>query len=115
MNKRTIINRIHTALSTNKVTSRIYRDSDWSGVTYAESIIDKALKFYCGSNYCLTFGAAHYEGRLGEAGHCKIYEFSIIDVENDEEIISGNMICSFCGTIGDPMSAYDITVTMSVV
>ena len=44
MNKRTIINSIYTALNTNKVTSRIYRDSDWTGVTYAESIIDKAVK-----------------------------------------------------------------------
>lgn len=112
MNKRTIINSIYTALNTNKVTSRIYRDSDWTGVTYAESIIDKAIKD-CG-NYCFAFGTTHYEGRLGETDHCKIYEFAIIDVESDEEIISGNMICTFCGTIGDPMGAYDITITMSV-
>ena len=116
MQKRSLINRIYRDLHKSRVTSHIYTDSDWSGKrSVGQRIIDTmdAIANENKGNYDVCFGEARYEGVLGELGHRKVYEFTIIDADADKELINGQMICSFCGKVSDPMGAYDVTVLLN--
>ena len=116
MQKRSLINRIYNDLHKSRVTSHIYTDSDWSGKrSVGQRIIDTLdnIQAQGRGSYDISWGEARYEGTLGELGHRKVYEFAIIDADVDKELIQGQMICSFCGTMIDPMGAYDVTVLMN--
>ena len=69
-----------------------------------ESIIgtDKGVTLYLEN--------AGYEGEIGKNGHCKVYRYTIAGCDKD---IDMQIIASFCGTVADPMSAYDLTVLMN--
>ena len=116
MQKRSLINRIYRDLEKSRVTSHIYTDSDWSGKrSVGQCIIDTldAIAIENKGKYDISFGEARYEGVLGELGHRKVYEFTIIDADTDKEFINGRMVCSFCGKVSDPMGSYDVTVLMN--
>ena len=115
MQKRSLINRIYKDLEKSKVTAHIYSDSDWrnlrnvaSEIIHTLSVIEETGK----GTYVFDYGMTHYEGMIGELGHCKVYEFTITDAETDKEIINGRLRCSFCGPMSDPMGSYDVTVLM---
>ena len=115
MQKRSLINRIYKDLEKSEVTSHIYFDSDWSGKrAVGQRIIDTLddINAKGKGKYDIVLGETRYEGTLGELGHRKVYEFTIIDAEVDKEFVQGMLICYFCGTIADPMGAYDICVLM---
>ena len=116
MQKRSLINRIYNDLHKSGVTGHIYHDNDWSGKrSVGQRIIDTldAIDAQGKGKYDISWGEARYEGVLGELGHRKVYEFTIIDADADKELIQGQMICSFCGTMSDPMGSYDVTVLMN--
>ena len=114
MQKRSIINNIYKHLDKTRVTSHIYTDNDWSGkdrvVNDIENAIDK-INIKHNTEYALSFSDSHYEGVIGELGHCKKYEYNIIDADSNE-IVNIEITCAFCGKISDPMGAYDCTVIM---
>ena len=116
MQKRSLINRIYNDLSKSRVTSHIYTDNDWhnlrnvaSEIIHTLSVIEEKGK----GHYVFDYGETRYDGILGELGHRKVYEFIITDADTANEIIHGQMICSFCGTMSNPMGAYDVTVLMN--
>ena len=116
MQKRSLINRIYTDLHKSRVTSHIYTDNDWRNLrNVASEIIHtlEVLKEKGKGQYVFDYGETRYEGTLGELGHRKVYDFTITDAEIDKEIIKGEMICSFCGPVSDPMKSYDVTVIMN--
>ena len=115
MQKRSLINRIYRDLEKSKLTSHIYTDNDWSGKrSIGQRIIDTLDDINAKGKGCydICYGEVRYEGVLGELGHRKVYEFTIIDADTDKELINGQMVCYFCGMMADPMSAYDVTVLM---
>ncbi len=114
MQKRNLINHIYTKLQKSRVTSGIYSDNDWRHVTIVFNEIDKILEnIFAKRNerYGLAYGETRYEGVIGELGHRKVYEFSIMN-DDEKEVIGGQLICSFCGTMSDPMGSYDVTVIL---
>lgn len=101
--KRTFIRRAYKAIQ--NATSKKYYDECWQGVkNVVESIIgtDKGVTLYLEN--------AGYEGEIGKNGHCKVYRYTIAGCDKD---IDMQIIASFCGTVADPMSAYDLTVLMN--
>lgn len=103
MKKRTFIRRAYKAIG--KATSKKYYDSNWQGVKdVVTSIIDSD------KNVTLYMEKAAYEGTIGQEGHRKVYDYTITGYDKD---IKMQIVCSFCGTIEDPMSAYDICVMMN--
>lgn len=104
--KKSIINKIYSSLNKSRLTSHIYRDTDWRGLNNVrDNIIDVAHSLDCVYQYI----GSHYAGVIGEVGHRKVYDF---EVTKDNTQIHGKMICSFCGTQDDPMGAYDVTVIL---
>ena len=112
MQKRSLINRIYKDLEKSKVTAHIYTDNDWRNlrnVVHTLTTIEEKGK----GIYTFDYGETRYEGVLGEMGHRKVYDFTITDGQSDKEIIQGQLICSFCGPMSDPMRSYDVTVLMN--
>ena len=102
MNKRTFIRRAYKAIGA--LTSKKYYDTDWRGVKkVVEGIIGVG-------GVTLYQEDARYEGVFGEVGHRKVYYYTIVGCDKD---IDMQITAAFCGTVADPMSAYDITVTMN--
>lgn len=102
-NKRTFIRRAYKAIG--KATGRIYRDECWQGVKdVVRQIIesDKSVTLYLES--------AAYEGTIGQDGHRKVYHYTVTGCDKDVDL---QVIASFCGTMADPMGAYDVTVLMN--
>ena len=108
MQKRTIINRVYKAVAQTNATSKMYHDTDWSGVNGLVADITKAVP----ETSELSLVSADYEGVLGECGHRKVYRYILTDTENDITI-DVQIIASFCGTMADPMGAYDLTMLLN--
>lgn len=108
MQKRTIINRMYKAVAETKATSKRYHDTDWSGVSSLVADITKAMP----ETSELELVSAEYEGIMGECGHRKVYRYMLTDAENNITV-DVQIIASFCGTMADPMGAYDLTMLLN--
>ena len=103
MDKRTFIRRAYKAMQ--PLTGKKYYDDCWSGV---KDVVTKVIE--CDDHVTLYQESARYEGRIGEDGFRKVYRYTITGCNKDVDM---QIIASFCGTIADPMSAYDITVFLN--
>jgi len=101
--KRTFIRRAYKAIQ--NATSKKYYDECWQGV---KNVVEGILS--ADSSITMYLENAAYEGTIGESGHCKVYRYTIAGCDKD---IDMQIIASFCGTVKDPMSAYDLTVLMN--
>ena len=102
-NRKSFIRKAYNAISS--ITSKKYFDSSWLGVkAVIEAILDTD------KHVTLYLENARYEGMIGQEGHRKVYRYTIAGCEKD---IDMQIVASFCGTIHDPMSAYDLTVMMN--
>jgi hypothetical protein len=108
MQKRTVINRAYKAVAESRTTSHIFRDEDWSGVSQLVTVLESSLP----RTAVMTLASAEYKGVIGECGHRKVYLYNIIDEENCIDI-NAQITASFCGTMADPMGAYDLTLIMN--
>lgn len=108
MQKRAIINRVYKAVANTKATSKVYRDTDWSGVNGLINDIESVLP----AEWPMTLDGTEYKGTMGECGHRKVYYYTITDTEHGKDI-SAMIIASFCGTLADPMGAYDLTLLLN--
>ena len=109
MQKRTFTNRIYKAVEKSRSTSHIYRDTDWRGLSFLMSDIEGVVNTLGAT---LTFNGSEYEGVLGECGHRKVYRYTISSDELKDDINVQILAC-FCGTMADPMGAYDLTLLMN--
>ena len=101
--KRTFIRRAYKAIQ--NATSKKYYDECWQGVKNVVAGIldsDKGITMYLES--------AGYEGEIGKEVHRKVYRYTITGCEKNIDV---QIIACFCGTMADPMSAYDLTVLMN--
>ena len=101
--KDTIKRRIHKKIE--KFTKGIFHDVAWQHVyilfdAIRDMGIDISVEVKDGGYY------NHDNGEIGG----KVYNFSfqIINFENKKFDFNGQLTCSFCGTVNDPMSAYDM-------
>lgn len=102
LNKRTFIRRAYKAIQ--PLTSHKYYDNDWSAV---EDVMD-AIAAEGDVRMLLT--KCDYQGQMGSAECRKVWRY---DLTGCDRLIDLQIIASFCGTVADPMSAYDITVLMN--
>ncbi len=109
MQKRTFTNRIYKAVEKSRSTSHIYRDTDWRGLSFLLSDIEGVVNTLGAT---LTFNGSDYEGVLGECGHRKVYRYTISSDELKADI-DVQIVAAFCGTMADPMGAYDLTLLMN--
>lgn len=109
MQKRTFTNRIYKAVEKSRSTSHIYRDTDWRGLSFLLSDINGVVEALGAT---LTFNGSDYEGVLGECGHRKVYRYTISSDELKDDI-NVHILACFCGTMADPMGAYDLTLLMN--
>lgn len=99
---------MYKAVAETKATSKIYHDIDWSGVSNLVADITKAMP----ETSELELVSTDYEGIMGECGHRKVYRYILNDTVNNITI-DVQIIASFCGTMADPMGAYDLTMLLN--
>ena len=108
MQKRSFINRVYNKVAKTGATSKVYRDTDWRGINFLLQDIESA---FTGTQQ-MTLVRSDYEGVMGECGHRKVYRYQITDEVNDITV-DVQIIASFCGTMADPMGAYDLTMLLN--
>lgn len=101
--KRTFIRRAYKAIQ--NATSKKYYDECWQGV---KNVVEGILS--ADSSITMYLENAAYEGKIGEEGHRKVYRYTVAGCDKDIDV---QIIACFCGTMADPMSAYDLTVLMN--
>jgi hypothetical protein len=84
-----------------KYTKGRFRDEDWSNV---KIVFDKINELGVNLNWYVEDGGYSLDGMS------KTYKFDIdfINKYNQEIKLNGQLICSFCGTVEDPKSVYDM-------
>lgn len=115
MNKKEIIDRINKEFDKSGILSNVFTDCICRNIHTIRCMIDNLFDDMSNNGegmYDLVMGDTRYEGVPGELGHMKIYTFTIIDGDTDEEIIYGNFVCNFCGHSESPMDGYMISVHM---
>ena len=108
MQKRTFINQVYKKVAETKATSKVYRDTDWSGIN---ALLQDIESTFTGTQQ-MELVRAEYMGVMGECGHRKEYRYTITDQVNDITV-HVVIIASFCGTMADPMGAYDLTMLLN--
>ena len=103
MEKRTFIRRAYKAIG--NLTSKKYKDDCWDGVKGIVCAILDNIK-----EVTLYLEGSKYEGTLGEEGFRKVYRYTVTGLDRDADML---VVASFCGTVSDPMSAYDLTVLLN--
>lgn len=102
-NKQTFIRNAYKAIKVE--TSRKHKDCDWRGVKkVVEKIIDSD------PHVTLYLEGTSYQGTMGEVGYSKVYDYTIVGCDKPVKM---QLIASFCGTVADITSSYDITVLMN--
>ena len=82
-----------------------YHDDDWSNV---HAMLDEMGQLKGIADFFVEDGRYHKQGEeFGEM--TKIYKVNVLTDFNT--IINGNVNCHLCGTVDDPWSAYDISVS----
>lgn len=78
-----------------------FRDEDWSNV---KRVFDKINELGVNLNWYVEDGGYSLDGMS------KTYKFDIdfINQYDNEIKLKGQLICSFCGTVEDPKSQYDM-------
>lgn len=94
-------------------TSHLYKDNDWSNF---HAFLDDLKNIEGVSNidcWCDNGGyESHGNGpddRMPTMKSYKLHIHTVYDQQTGYDGIKGEIICHFCGTVSDPMSAYDMT------
>lgn len=110
----TIINRIYNSVNESNVTSCIYHDEAWQGVSILKSIVDETLSHIGFLDSRLFESYLHVEGtgyrNNNDGQQWKEYVLEIW--EGKKHLITGIITCSQSGTVENPWSAYDINLIM---
>ena len=110
----TIINRIYNSVHESNVTSCMYHDEAWQGVSILKSIVDETLSQVGLLDSRLFDSYLHVEGtgyRTNNDGQ-QWKEYVLEIWEGKKHLITGIITCSQAGTVENPWSAYDINLIM---
>ena len=106
--KRSLRNKIYTALK--PINGKYYSDENWQVVSDFKRIVEPLLPENLVLDlYCRDGG---YRTSRDGTAKWKEYDFDIYDYETNKDMINGKITCSAAGTVEDPFSRYDVTVTM---
>lgn len=104
-NKQTAKNIIYRNIE--NLTKGIFRDQNWSNV---RRIWDRLKQLGLDVNVEVKNGGYFNDRYTGQiAGKKYYFDFEFSNIEGKLFRFEGELICSFCGTVEDPMSAYDIS------
>lgn len=109
-NRLKIKNAIYNAIA--GLTSHVYRDDNWAGVSNLCKRIRQTLAGFDGENLELTVSVPDGGYRTSRDGmaHYKVYN---LDIEREgETIISGSLTAHAAGSVADPFDRYDMTVVL---
>lgn len=116
MTTNNIIRFIYEALEQTGLLKGRHKDTDWVGVNKVVKVIDNSLEMIRGDRdqfLQLVPVTIKNEGNLSDPTNMrKIYKYIVIN-EDSESIIKADIICSFCGTMDDPMAEYDMNLMLS--
>lgn len=112
-NLNAIVRKLYKTIQESGLTSKKFHDLGWEGV-YA--IIDKANecleevnKHYGCQLRCFIKDVPGYVGNINGEMHCKVYNTVVLNEDNDDATIIGNIKGYACGTVEDPWKSYDLT------
>ena len=102
LNKKPMMNKIYDAVQ--KLTSKLYRDDHWQGVTDVKEAIEKL-------GYKASISVKDGEYRVSKDGtsQWKEYEF---EITNGTLIIHGTLSCHQAGSVKDPWDRYDMSLVL---
>lgn len=101
-----MIRTIYELINKLGITSHKYYDDSYSGVIDLKNFATRAAQCYS-YNYRPVVIIDH----IKEDQYCKEYHCTIEDSETGERYGGGCIVASFCGTIENPRSAYDLCAT----
>ena len=104
--KKRYINKIYNKVK--NLTSHIYKDDNWTAPFEAFEIINNVIEHDGELNVWCENGG-YWKG-IGEFPNYKEFKFKI-ELNGGLEI-NGSLKCHTAGTIEDPFSRYDMTITM---
>lgn len=109
ISKAKVKNHIYKAIAA--MTSRIYKDNDWSGVSSVLAEIRLALSRISES---LNLQVSVVDGgyHQNDGAHWKEYQLAIIDAASEKKILAGNLNAHGAGTMEDPFARYDMPVIL---
>lgn len=97
--------------SSKELTSRIYNDDFWLGVTQIKNRIAEAFEKTGFIGECVFSG-----GNYKQNGDSQWKEYDIeINNQNGDSVIAGKLYCSAAGTIDYPFSRYDLSLCLDLV
>lgn len=106
--KRSLRNKLYTALK--PINGKYYSDENWKVVSDFKQIVEPLLPENLVLDlYCRDGG---YRTSRDGTAKWKEYDFDIYDYETNKDRINGKITCSAAGTVEDPFSRYDVTITM---
>lgn len=117
MTTNNIIKHLYAALAETKVADGFFVDSSWEGVNRVEKQLVESLDnigLQRDQVLYIAFVSSEYVGNVGEQGHGKVFSYAVLDDEY-KSIIKIDIVCTFCGTVNNPMGRYDITVLMNAI
>lgn len=99
--------------ATKDITSHLYTDEYWHGVSMIRIAIEDLIDEYNGGYYLSMF--------VNDGGYCrskdgmsqwKEYIINIYSDDSDTPVIQGTLNCHAAGTVADPFSAYDMSLVL---
>lgn len=100
--KQAIKNQIYRTIQS--LTSKIYRDEDWSNVFHlVDRIKEEGVEVSCFPNGCGGYRSNN------EGQQWKEYK---VEMQCNGFQFDGLLICAFCGTVENPYSAYDMSLVI---
>ena len=93
--KRTLINRMYKI--SRELLNGFHNDDAWQDL---HAVFNNLIK----NGYNVIIENTEYDGLKS-----KTYWFF---VDNLEHIVKGHIVCSFCGTVDNPMSRYDMSMIL---
>lgn len=104
-----IKNRIYKVVS--PMTSHLYKDEDWSGVSSVFSAIRTVL---ANLSQSLDLVVRVEDGgyRQNNGAHWKEYRLFVVDEESGKQMVAGHLNAHGAGTVEDPFDRYDMSVVL---
>ncbi|MBR4792569.1 MAG: hypothetical protein IK038_02780 [Bacteroidaceae bacterium] len=106
--KRALKNKLYKALK--PINGKYYSDENWQAITDFKNIVKPLLpenldlEVFC-------FDGGYRKSRDG-LSQWKEYFFQIYDKAASKDVLTGQINCAAAGSVEDPFSRYDVTITM---
>lgn len=108
VDKRSLKNRLYKALR--PINGKYYSDENWQAIQDFKQIVNGVIEEPLRLDV-FAFDGGYRTSKDGYT-HWKEYDFEIYDSSTNKHVVDGKITCSAAGTVEDPFSRYDVTITM---